>query len=49
MLFDDDAYNSGIYNVPTYFVGDERLAEQPYVVLRDAVAKIAPAKSSNSA
>ncbi len=49
VLFDDDAYNSGIYNVPTYFVGDERLAEQPYVVLRDAVAKIAPLKSSNSA
>jgi predicted DsbA family dithiol-disulfide isomerase len=49
VLFDDDAYNSGIYNVPTYFVGDERLAEQPYVVLRDAVAKIAPPKSSNSA
>jgi len=27
VLFDDDAYNSGIYNVPTYFVGEERLAE----------------------
>ena len=49
VLFDDDAYNSGIYNVPTFFVGEERLAEQPYVVLREAVAKIAALKSSNSA
>jgi predicted DsbA family dithiol-disulfide isomerase len=49
VLFDDDAYNSGIYNVPTFLVGDQRLAEQPYVVLREAVSKIAPPKSSNSA
>jgi riboflavin biosynthesis pyrimidine reductase/predicted DsbA family dithiol-disulfide isomerase len=34
--FDAPAYESGIYNVPTFFIGDERLAEQPYSVLRDA-------------
>lgn len=38
--FDDDAHNVGIYNVPTYFVGDKRLAEQPYSVFRQAVADL---------
>lgn len=37
--FDDDAYAAGVYNVPTYWVGGERLAEQPYAVLRKAVEK----------
>lgn len=37
--FDDDAYASGVYNVPTFFVGGERYAEQPYVVLKKAVEK----------
>jgi len=37
--FDDPAYEKGVYNVPTYFIGDERLAEQPYVVLRKAIQK----------
>lgn len=37
--FDDDAYANGVYNVPTFFIGGERYAEQPYVVLRDAVLK----------
>jgi predicted DsbA family dithiol-disulfide isomerase len=36
--FDEPAYASGVYNVPTFFIGGERYAEQPYVVLRDAVA-----------
>jgi len=37
--FDDEAYSKGVYNVPTYFIGDERYAEQPYAVLRKAVQK----------
>jgi predicted DsbA family dithiol-disulfide isomerase len=39
--FDDDAYASGVYNVPTFFIGSERYAEQPYVVLKKAVEKLA--------
>ncbi|WP_038473142.1 dihydrofolate reductase family protein [Fimbriimonas ginsengisoli] len=35
--FDEDAYASGVYNVPTFFIGGEKYAEQPYVVLRQAV------------
>jgi predicted DsbA family dithiol-disulfide isomerase len=35
--FDDDAYAAGVYNVPTFWVGGERYAEQPYVVLKRAV------------
>lgn len=37
--FDDEAYSKGVYNVPTYFIGGERYAEQPYVVLREAIRK----------
>ncbi|HZH97458.1 MAG TPA: DsbA family protein [Fimbriimonadaceae bacterium] len=37
--FDDDAYAAGVYNVPTFFIDGERYAEQPYEVLRQAVAK----------
>jgi len=37
--FDDDAYAAGIYNVPTFFIGGLRYAEQPYSVLRQAVKK----------
>ena len=36
--FDDDAHANGIYNVPTFFIGSARYAEQPYVVLQKAVA-----------
>lgn len=35
--FDDDAYAAGIYNVPTFIINGEKFAEQPYVVLADAV------------
>lgn len=35
--FDDDAYASGVYNVPTFYIGGERYAEQPYAVLKKAV------------
>ena len=45
--FDDDAYAAGIYNVPTFIIGGERYAEQPYIVLKEAASKIAsPAVSS---
>jgi predicted DsbA family dithiol-disulfide isomerase/riboflavin biosynthesis pyrimidine reductase len=45
--FDDDAYAAGIYNVPTFIIGGERYAEQPYIVLKEAANKIAsPAVSS---
>lgn len=37
--FDAPAYASGVYNVPTYFLGGERYAEQPYRVLQKAVAE----------
>lgn len=35
--FDDAAYANGVYNVPTFFIGDERYSEQPTKVLRDAI------------
>jgi predicted DsbA family dithiol-disulfide isomerase len=35
--FDDDAYASGVYNVPTFYIDGERYAEQPYTVLKKAV------------
>ena len=35
--FDEPAYASGIFNVPTFTIGGERYAEQPYVVLQKAV------------
>ena len=37
--YDDPAYATGVYNVPTFFVGRERLAEQPYAVLARAVER----------
>jgi len=35
--FDDPAYESGVYNVPTFFIGGKKYAEQPLSVLRKAV------------
>lgn len=35
--FDDAAYDSGVFNVPTFFIGGKRYAEQPYRVLSAAV------------
>jgi riboflavin biosynthesis pyrimidine reductase/predicted DsbA family dithiol-disulfide isomerase len=43
--FDDDAYASGVYNVPTFFIGDQRLAEQPYKNLRNALLETIEPKS----
>ncbi len=34
--FDDPAYRTGVYNVPTFFIGGKRYAEQPYAVLAKA-------------
>ncbi len=38
--FDEDAYATGVYNVPTFFIGDQRLAEQPYSTIRTATAEL---------
>lgn len=35
--FDIPAHESGVYNVPTFFVGTERIAEHPYAYLRKKV------------
>ncbi|MEI8281140.1 MAG: dihydrofolate reductase family protein, partial [Armatimonadota bacterium] len=37
--FDDDAHAQGVYNVPTFFVGEKRLAEQPYTEIRKAMVE----------
>ena len=37
--FDVPAYKAGVFNVPTFFIGGERYAEQPYRVLEQAVAQ----------
>lgn len=39
--FDDAAYASGIFFVPTFIIGEERYAEQPYATLKRAVSKVA--------
>lgn len=36
--FDDVANERGVFNVPTFFVGEERLAEQTIGVLREKIA-----------
>ncbi len=35
--FDEASYEAGVYNVPTYFIGSLKLAEQPLPVLRSAI------------
>ncbi|MCG9896300.1 MAG: DsbA family protein [Fimbriimonadaceae bacterium] len=37
--FDDTAHERGVWNVPTFFIGEERLAEQPTQALRDALRR----------
>lgn len=37
--FDDDAYANGVFNVPTFFIGTERYAEQPTSTLKEALIK----------
>ncbi len=37
--FDDDAYAAGVFNVPTYFIGGEKYAEQPYAVLAKVIRR----------
>ena len=37
--FDEPAYASGVWHVPTFFVGEERLAEMPYVAVRAAMER----------
>lgn len=38
--FDDQAYSLGVYNLPTYFIGDKKYAEQPYFVLERALRSV---------
>jgi len=38
--FDDGAYATGVYNVPTFWIGEERYAEQPIRVLRTALLNL---------
>jgi len=35
--FDDGAHEKGVWNVPTFWIGEERYAEQPYRVLAKAL------------
>lgn len=44
--FDDDAYARGVFNVPTFFIGPDRLAEQPYGALRASVESHLAAETS---
>lgn len=39
VAFDDDAHRHGVYNVPTFWIGGERYAEQPIGVLRQAIRR----------
>lgn len=38
--FDEDAYARGVYNVPTFWIGEKRYAEMPTSVLRRALAEL---------
>jgi predicted DsbA family dithiol-disulfide isomerase len=42
--FDAPAYASGVFNVPTFFIGGQRYAEQPRVVLRKAIREFVEEK-----
>ncbi|MFN8219826.1 MAG: dihydrofolate reductase family protein [Fimbriimonadales bacterium] len=45
--FDEPAYATGVYNIPTFWIGGERYAEQPYLVLRKALlAAVGPQAAS---
>ncbi|MBN9501726.1 MAG: hypothetical protein BGO01_15355 [Armatimonadetes bacterium 55-13] len=37
--FDAPAFTVGVYNVPTFYIGNERYAEQPYRTLQRAIAE----------
>ncbi len=37
--YDNEAYAAGVYNVPTYWIGGRRYAEQPYPVLARAIER----------
>ncbi|MFN7172022.1 MAG: dihydrofolate reductase family protein [Fimbriimonadaceae bacterium] len=37
--FDEGSHAVGVYNVPTFYIGGERYAEQPYSVLFEAASK----------
>lgn len=37
--FDEGAYRSDVFHVPTFFIGEGRHAEQPYPVLREALVR----------
>ncbi|MGE0001538.1 MAG: DsbA family protein [Fimbriimonadaceae bacterium] len=39
VAFDEQAYANGVYNVPTFFIGGERYAEQPVTVVRAALTR----------
>lgn len=38
--FDAPAYSTGVFHVPTFTIGKERLAEQPYVAIRAAILRL---------
>jgi hypothetical protein len=40
IAFDEPSYATGVYNVPTFYIGGERYAEQPYGVLQQAMRKL---------
>lgn len=40
--FDDPAHKLGVFNVPTFFIGADRWAEQSYEVLSTALRKVHP-------
>lgn len=46
--FDDPAHEKGVYNVPTFFIGEQKLAEQPYGLLRKAVIQAQEEGSTSS-
>ena len=39
IAFDEPAYSSGVYYVPTFFINGQKFAEQPYAVIRKAFGK----------
>lgn len=41
-LYDDAAYAAGFFNLPTFVIDGERYAEQPYVVLQNALLAAEP-------
>jgi riboflavin biosynthesis pyrimidine reductase/predicted DsbA family dithiol-disulfide isomerase len=46
--FDAEAYKNGVFNIPTFWIGGERYAEQPYRILAEVIGTQTPQRLNAS-